>query len=121
MTWNKDVLININAADDLKIAPYTPDMRTTGTPTWIWEVEGRLFVRAYSGTSSRWFQAALNQQAGKIHTLGQTFEVLFARIDDASLNEKIDQAYRQKYAKSSYMKAMISERTKLATVEILPE
>ncbi len=38
MFWNSEVLTRIDAADDLKIAPYHPDMNTTGTPTWIWEV-----------------------------------------------------------------------------------
>ncbi len=68
MFWNSEVLTRIDAADDLKIAPYHPDMNTTGTPTWIWEVkvDNRLFVRAYSGTRSKWYQAALSQQAGKI-------------------------------------------------------
>ena len=54
MFWNSEVLTRIDAADDLKIAPYHPDMNTTGTPTWIWEVkvDNRLFVRAYSGIRS---------------------------------------------------------------------
>lgn len=64
MYWNPEVLTRIDAADDLKIAPYHPDMNTTGTPTWIWEVkvDNRLFVRAYSGIRSKWYQAALSQQ-----------------------------------------------------------
>lgn len=33
MYWNPEVLTRIDAADDLKIAPYHPDMNTTGTPT----------------------------------------------------------------------------------------
>ncbi|EOG2203643.1 TPA: DUF2255 family protein, partial [Klebsiella pneumoniae] len=55
MYWNPEVLTRIDAADDLKIAPYHPDMNTTGTPTWIWEVkvDNRLFVRAYSGIRSK--------------------------------------------------------------------
>ncbi|STS90728.1 Uncharacterized protein conserved in bacteria (DUF2255) [Klebsiella variicola] len=81
MFWNSEVLTRIDAADDLKIAPYHPDMNTTGTPTWIWEVkvDNRLFVRAYSGTRSKWYQAALSQQAGKILAIGQEFDVLFAK------------------------------------------
>lgn len=38
MLWNRELLAKIDTADDLKIAPYRPDMNTTGTPTWIWEV-----------------------------------------------------------------------------------
>ena len=116
-----DILNQINEADDLKIAPYRPDMRTTGTPTWIWEVvaDGRLFVRSYSGTSSRWYQAALQHGAGKIHAAGGEFEVRFAAVSDEALQQKIDAAYRQKYAGSPYAAAMISDRARRATVEIL--
>ncbi|SXO77654.1 Uncharacterized protein conserved in bacteria (DUF2255) [Klebsiella pneumoniae] len=98
MYWNPEVLTRIDAADDLKIAPYHPDMNTTGTPTWIWEVkvDNRLFVRAYSGIRSKWYQAALSQQAGKILAIGQEFDVMFAKPSDPELESKIDQAYLNK-------------------------
>ena len=112
MFWNSEVLTRIDAADDLKIAPYHPDMNTTGTPTWIWEVkvDNRLFVRAYSGTRSKWYQAALSQQAGKILAIGQEFDVLFAKPSDPELESKIDQAYQKKYSGSSYVSAMTGTR-----------
>ncbi|WP_370602234.1 DUF2255 family protein [Citrobacter cronae] len=122
MFWNPELLAKIDAADDLKIAPYHPDMNTTGTPTWIWEVkvDNRLFVRAYSGTSSKWYQAALSQQAGKILAIGQEFVVLFAKPSDPELESKIDQAYQKKYLSSSYVTAMTGARARAATIEILP-
>lgn len=121
MLWNSATLQAINQTDDLKIAPFRADGKTTGTPTWIWEVvvDNRLFVRAYSGKNSRWYQAAIAQQAGYIHTLGQIFNVRFNAISDAALNDRIDEAYRQKYATSRYMQYMISTSPKAATVEIL--
>ena len=122
MTWNPDLLHRIDAADDLKIAPYHPDRQTTGTPTWIWAgpVDGRLFVRAYSGVRSRWHQAALAQQAGRIHAAGQVLEVRFAPVHDAALQERIDAAYRAKYARSPYLAPMVGATARAATVEILP-
>lgn len=119
--WNNEILNKIDQADDLKIAPFRPDGKTTGTPTWIWEVvvEGRLFVRAYSGVHSSWYQAAIKQQAGKIHAAGQVFDVAFATVHDEALNAKIDQAYREKYASSRYMTHMIGNSSRAATVEIL--
>ena len=50
--------------DDFHIAPYRADGETFGTPTWIWVVEtdGELFVRAYNGISSRWYQSAKEQK-----------------------------------------------------------
>ncbi|HIF7577615.1 TPA: DUF2255 family protein, partial [Klebsiella pneumoniae] len=118
MYWNPEVLTRIDAADDLKIAPYHPDMNTTGTPTWIWEVkvDNRLFVRAYSGIRSKWYQAALSQQAGKILAIGQEFDVLFAKPSDPELESKIDQAYLKKYSGSSYVSAMTGIRARAATI-----
>ncbi|MET3703322.1 DUF2255 family protein [Citrobacter sp. UYEF32] len=122
MSWNLDLLAKIDKADDLKIAPFHPDMTTTGTPTWIWEVtvDNRLFVRAYSGKESMWYQAALAQQAGKILAVGQEFYVVFAMTTDPELERKIDQAYLKKYARSNYVAAMTGTRARAATVEILP-
>ena len=120
--WNTEILQAINQADDLKIAPYRANGEP-GTPTWIWEVnvDGRLFVRAYSGTYSSWYQAAIAQQSGEIHAIGQIFKVRFAPGHDAALNEKIDAAYREKYASSRYMAHMIGNAARAATVEILPQ
>lgn len=122
MFWNPELLAKIDAADDLKIAPYHADMNTTGTPTWIWEVkvDNRLFVRAYSGTSSKWYQAALSQQAGKVVAIGQEFDVLFAKLSDPELESKIDQAYQKKYSSSSYVSVMAGTRVRATTIEILP-
>jgi hypothetical protein len=66
--WSKDELQRIAATDDLHIAPFRPDGVTYGTPTWIWSVVvgHALYVRAYNGTSSRWYQAAMREHAGRI-------------------------------------------------------
>ena len=78
------------------------------------------FVRAYSGTGSKWYQAALSQQAGKILAIGREFDVLFAKPSDPELERKIDQAYQKKYSGSSYVSAMTGTRARAATIEILP-
>jgi hypothetical protein len=40
-------------------------------------MDGALYVRAYNGQSSRWYQAALRQKAGRIIATGVTKEVSF--------------------------------------------
>lgn len=59
MTWSKEELRRIAEADDLHIAPLREDGVTYGTPTWIWSVGDALYVRAYNGQNSRWYQAAV--------------------------------------------------------------
>ncbi|MDK3018792.1 DUF2255 family protein [Pseudodonghicola flavimaris] len=121
MAWTDEQLERIAAADDLKISPFREDGVTYGTPTWIWSVVvgGALYVRAYSGTASRWYQAAMRQKAGRISVAGSRHEVGFAPVED-TLNDRIDAAYRAKYGTSAYLAPMISARSRAATVRVTP-
>ena len=121
--WSKDDLEKISKTDDLHIAPLREDGVTFGTPTWIWSVVvgDTLYVRAYSGTSSSWYKAAIRQQRGRIHAAGITKEVTFEAVMDKSRNEQIDNAYRARYKTSPYLEPMISERSRSATMKIIPE
>src|ERR1700757_3177709 len=109
--WSKDELSKIAEADDLHIAPCREDGVTYGTPTWIWSVavDDVLYVRAYNGQKSRWYQAAVRQKAGRIIAAGITKEVTFEAVD-GSINDKIDNVYRAKYRASSYLSPMIGAR-----------
>jgi hypothetical protein len=119
--WPKKELEKIAATDDLHISPFRDDGRTYGTPTWIWSVvvDGDLYVRPYNGAKSRWYQAALKQKAGRITAAGITKEVSFVPAQ-ASLNERIDEAYAAKYKGSPYLAPMIAARLHPTTTKIVP-
>ena len=119
-TLTKQEITEIAQKDDLHIAPFREDGVTYGTPTWIWNVtvDDQLYVRAYNGTKSRWYQSAIKQKAGKIEAAGMVKKIQFETVTDANLNEKIDDAYRRKYSDSPYLQSMISERAKAATVRV---
>lgn len=119
--WPKAELRKIAEADDLHIAPFRDDGKTYGTPTWIWSVavDDALYVRAYNGQKSRWYQAAVRQRAGRITTAGMTLEVAFEPVGEA-MNERIDEAYRAKYKGSPYLDPIIGKRARSATVRIIP-
>ncbi|HUN86910.1 MAG TPA: DUF2255 family protein [Terracidiphilus sp.] len=121
-TWKKEELRKIAEADDLHIAPFREDGVTYGTPTWIWSVavNDALYVRGYNGQSSRWYQAAVRQKAGRIIAVGITREVAFEPVD-GPMNDLIDDAYRTKYRGSPYLDPMISKRARSATVRIMPQ
>ena len=120
-TWSSEDITRLAATDDLHIAPFRADGVTYGTLTWIWSVvvDGRLFVRAYNGPSSRWYRSATSQYAGRITAAGSTFEVTFAAADP-SLADDIDAAYRAKYAGSPYLPPMVAAGPQAATIEITP-
>lgn len=121
MTWSNDELRKIAATDDLHIAPFRPDGKTYGTPTWIWSVvvEDSLYVRAYNGRQSRWYRAALSQKAGRITAAGTTKEVVFDPVEGAII-DRVDEAYRAKYRNSRYLDPMIGAGARSATVRVTP-
>jgi hypothetical protein len=114
-------LRKIAEADDLHISPFREDGLTYGTPTWVWSVVvgDALYVRAYHGQNSRWYQAAVRQKAGRITVAGMTKEVTFEPVD-GPINDLIDDAYRAKYNGSPYLSSMISTRARSATVKVMP-
>jgi hypothetical protein len=120
--WTPDELRSIASTDDFHISPFRADGTTYGTPTWIWSVvvDGALYVRAYNGTSSRWYGSAAAQRAGRITVGGLEKDVAFVPIEEASLNDRIDDAYRAKYASSPYLPPMLTNRTRAATVRVEP-
>jgi hypothetical protein len=119
--WATEELRKIAETDDLHISPFREDGVTYGTPTWIWSVvvDDCLYVRGYNGQQSRWYQAAIRQKAGRIRAAGMTKDVVFEPVDGL-INDRIDEAYRAKYAGSPYLKPMIAARARSATVRVLP-
>jgi hypothetical protein len=120
-TWPEEEIRKLAESDDLHIAPFRDDGKTYGTPTWIWSVvvDGDVYVRAYNGQQSRWYVAAIRQKAGRITAAGMTKEVAFERIE-GPISDRIDAAYRAKYASSPYLAPMISDHARSATVRITP-
>lgn len=119
-SFSKEELKEIDKTDDLKIAPFRADGITYGTPTWIWNVvvNDNLYVRAYNGVDSRWYQSAIKQKKGKIIAAGKEFNVKFESLSSES-NEAIDDAYRKKYSNSPYLAPMIEKKTQQATIKII--
>ncbi|MFC4456662.1 DUF2255 family protein [Deinococcus sonorensis] len=107
--------------DDLHIAPLRGDGVTYGTLTWIWSVvvDGQVYVRASTGTDSRWYQAALKQKAGRVTTADMPRAVTFGPVT-SEVQPRIDSAYRAKYADRPYLAPMIGERARAATLRVLP-
>ncbi|WP_440135498.1 DUF2255 family protein [Chitinophaga sancti] len=120
MEFSKEEILKIKKADDLHVSPFREDGKTYGTPTWIWSVvvDNELYVRAYHGKASRWYNAAIQQKAGRIQVAGLIKEVSFEPVGDA-LNDRIDEAYQTKYKSSPYLGSMISSRARSATIKIV--
>jgi len=103
------------------VAPLREDGTTCGTPTQTWAlvVDGRVYVRAANGRKSRWYQAAVTQDAGRVRVAGMFDDVTFepAGTEDEA---EIDAAYEAKYPSSSAVPIMPGAGPKSASVRISP-
>lgn len=83
-------------------------------------VDGNLYVRARSGTGTRWYRSAMAQHAGRIRAAGKTVEV---RIESTGANfaDAVDGAYRTKYAGSSYLPPSLALRPSASCLRELAE
>jgi hypothetical protein len=79
-------------------------------------VRGELYVRAYRGPESRWFQAAQETGRGRIKAGAIALDVLLVPTPGPA--DAIDAAYRAKYENSSTLVA--SPQALAATLRIDP-
>lgn len=128
--WSNDQLQHFAQLDDFYVAPFHPDMKTTGTLTYIWSVvaDHQLYIRGGYGQHSKWYAAARQQKAGQIKLGGHLYDVKFELIPETgheALMTAIDHAYIDKYtAKSARSTKHMPEKSvdgpRTATVRVLP-
>lgn len=83
MTWTKEELRKVAESNDLHNSRFRDDSVTYGTSTWIWSVVAgdAGYARGCNGQAPRWYQAAVQQKAGRITAAGMTKEATFKPID----------------------------------------
>lgn len=62
----------------------------------------------------------MRQESGRITAAGMTKQVSFKLEDNEAMNHRVDEAYRTKYKGSPYLDAMVSPRSRSATVKVTP-
>ncbi|MDQ0753533.1 hypothetical protein QF034_007764 [Streptomyces africanus] len=120
--WTSDQLNTIEQTGELHIQPQRADGRLR-TPTTIWVVrEGDdLYVRSYNGPDGAWFRTAKASGTGHIRCGGIDQDVTLTPIHDGALNDRIDGAYRTKYAAASaYVPPMVADRARATTLKLTP-
>ncbi|WP_181764524.1 DUF2255 family protein [Streptomyces albidus (ex Kaewkla and Franco 2022)] len=121
-SWSSDQLSRIEGTDELQIQPQHAD-GTLRKPTTIWVIrEGdEVFVRSYRGPDGLWLRTAQASHAGHIRCDGVDVDVDFTEIQDPGLNDRIDSAYRTKYAHlSDYVPSMTADPARATTLKLTP-
>ncbi|MEV0068519.1 MULTISPECIES: DUF2255 family protein [unclassified Amycolatopsis] len=113
MTWTASELAALSASESLELS--------AGSDGDAWVevgfvlVDGTLFVRAFRGPGSRWFQAASNHRRGRLRVASLSRAVAFAADGEGAA--EIDEAYRAKYGAASLV---TNAHARAATLRITP-
>jgi len=119
--WDADELAAIAAPEMFDLSAQLEDgtaPKTVGI--WAVAVDGRLFVRSYTGLAGKWYAPALASLRGRVSAGGVTKDVRFERVVDDATNTAIDAAYLAKYTPSPYAPGMGQEPVRSNTLEVIP-
>lgn len=119
--WTNDELTRIGAADELTIEPVRADGRTANpVPIWVVRAGDELYVRSWRGDDGAWYRAANQRHQGHISAGGVERDVELIDADDA-INDAVDAAYRDKYARyPSYVEPMVTAQARATTLRLVP-
>lgn len=119
--WTNDELRRIGAADELTIEPVRADGRTANpVPIWVVRAGDELYVRSWRGDDGAWYRAANQRHQGHISAGGVERDVELIDADDA-INDAVDAAYRDKYARyPSYVEPMVTAQARATTLRLVP-
>ena len=118
--WTAGDLDRVAAAEELQIGSSRPDGSLRPYVTiWVVRVGDDLYVRSYRGRNGAWFRSALRHPEGRIRAGGVDREVAFEPAGDAD-QDAIDQAYRSKYARFSYVDSMVSPDVRGTSLRLVP-
>lgn len=120
MRWDPATLATFADAEEVHVAPDRPDGSGRMDPVVIWDVvvDGRLYVRAATGTRSHWWQAARASGTGGFGVATADHEVTFT--PDVRVQDAVDDAYRTKYSDSPYGEMMTTEDRRPSTLRVDP-
>jgi hypothetical protein len=115
-TWTPEDLALFTGSESLVLS--AGDDGHLGVEIGMVLVGGELYVRAYRGVRSRWYQAAQKHSHGQIRVGAVTRDVLLETRDTRPTSE-IDAAYRNKYGQAAGVLAA-SPAAHAATIRIDP-
>jgi hypothetical protein len=118
--WSPEELNSIAATGEIEIAPRRLD-GTFGRATTIWivRVGDDVYVRSYRGRDGSWYRSVRRTHEGRLRA-GRVERDVTVDEDHGADRAAIDDAYRAKYGRSSYVDAMVTSDAAVTTLRLLP-
>ena len=121
--WSAEDLALLERTGEVRVAAARTgtdaSSRSRSTPIWIVVHDGEAYIRASTGTSSRWFHAVAPRGAGALTVGSHTSDVQLEPVDPG-VADGIDAGYRGKYGDSSSVRAMTTTGARAATLRVRP-
>lgn len=100
--WTEQDLAEIDRQDELDVAPRRAD-GSLAKPRIVWavRVDDAVYVRSVNGAEGAWYRTTRASHEGHVTIGSVDRDVAFVDVDDAGdgLDDRIDDAYRAKYAR----------------------
>ena len=121
--WTVDELASIEHAGELQLSSQRGD-GSLRNPVTIWVVRhgDDLYVRSIHGQAGAWFRRADATHEGHISAGGIDRDVAFVLDTDATLNDRVDAAYRSKYHRYSanIVGSVVNPASRESTIKLVP-
>lgn len=120
MQWSNEHLDAFGRAGEVDVAPRRED-GALRRPTTIWlvRVGDELFIRSYRGPEGGWYRDAIRTGRGRVSVGAVGHDVVFEPASDGG-QAAVDDAYRAKYGRSSYVDAMVTNDAAATTLRLVP-
>jgi hypothetical protein len=108
--------------DTVHIATELRDGREVVTPIWAVVVDGVPYIRSAYGSRSKWYHRV--QRTGRAAFIdgSDRYPVTVENLNDETINRKVDEAYRAKYAaEGSSLLDVVSREVREYTMRITPQ
>jgi hypothetical protein len=122
--WTTEELERLGRARELRIAGRRQD-GSLRDPVIIWAVRSGddVYVRSVRGAAGAWFKGVLVRHEGWISSGGVERDVVVEDVDAADpVNDRIDEAYAEKYgAGSNSVRAITNDAARATTLRVSPK